>query len=68
VEALVVTAAALLLVQLIFGHCKRRWHYSFVRGVLLVRDWSVFLLCYNVFGADESTYLEGKLDQRLQKA
>ncbi|CAN6222397.1 unnamed protein product [Urochloa humidicola] len=35
VEALVVTAAALLLLQLIFGCCKRRWHNSFVKGALL---------------------------------
>jgi hypothetical protein len=44
VEALVVTAAALLLLQLIFGHCKRRWHNSFVRGVLLACNSLMFPL------------------------
>jgi hypothetical protein len=44
VEALVVTAAALLLLQLIFGHCKRRWHNSFVRGVLLACNTVMFPL------------------------
>ncbi|CAO2035727.1 unnamed protein product [Urochloa humidicola] len=44
VEALVVTAAALLLLQLILGLCKRRWHNSFVKGALLVCDSLMFPL------------------------
>ncbi|CAL5091132.1 unnamed protein product [Urochloa decumbens] len=44
VEALVVTAAALLLLQLIFGCCKRRWHNPFVKGALLACDTLIFPL------------------------
>ncbi|CAO1948812.1 unnamed protein product [Urochloa humidicola] len=44
VEALVATAAALLLLQLILGFCKRRWHNSIVKGALSVCNSLMFPL------------------------
>ncbi|CAN6361908.1 unnamed protein product [Urochloa humidicola] len=44
VEALVVTATVLLLLQFIFGSCKRRWPNFFVKGGLWVSNTLMFPL------------------------
>ncbi|CAN6348542.1 unnamed protein product [Urochloa humidicola] len=44
VEVLVVTATVLLLLQFIFGSCKRRWHNYFVKGGLWVSNTLMFPL------------------------
>ncbi|CAL4905031.1 unnamed protein product [Urochloa decumbens] len=44
VEALVVTVTVLLLLQFIFGSCKRRWHNYLVKGGLWVSNTLMFPL------------------------
>ena len=54
VEVLVVMATALLLLQLILGSCKRRWHHSFVKGALSMCTTLAFPLVLFTLGMMDS--------------
>ncbi|OQU88413.1 hypothetical protein SORBI_3002G028632 [Sorghum bicolor] len=54
-EGLVVAAAALLLLQLILGSCKRRWHNSFLKYGLQVCNGIMFPLTVYTLGTMQSS-------------
>ena len=55
VEALVLAAAALLLLQFILGSCRRRWHSSFLKYILLVCNGIMFPLNVYTLGTMQSS-------------